>query len=384
MNVISPIISAFDPHPHRKTTMHLIANRMARLWVAVLSFVVLVGIGLNPLAAATNYPPSRITYQGFVVGADGVPLATNFPANFNMVFRIYNVPQGGAASLWTESQTVTVDKGNFSVLLGEGTAYASELNGDLALVFVGIDASERYLEITVTLGSGTVMTIAPRLRLVASPFSFLSRYAMSLVNDVSLHAHEGDGSSGTALVQARDGSGTTSVDLLFRTQQQGVVHDVMKLDALQNVSMYGALNVSGALTAGSLTTAGSLSAGSGQISGGLSVVGTLSGGTVNSGGRATATSSNGALNIVRINFDANGNGTYPGGGFTSHTGPGFYYLFPTSPLWSDFPTVSVTPALGFTASATVDGPYQIRVQIYKAGTATPADAPFGFIGIGSR
>src|SRR5262245_17186033 len=68
---------------------------------------------------ATNAPPNRMSYQGFLVDANGIPLATNTPANYPVVFSIWNAAVGGM-KLWEESQVVTVDRGNFSVVLGEG------------------------------------------------------------------------------------------------------------------------------------------------------------------------------------------------------------------------------------------------------------------------
>ena len=67
--------------------------------------------------AADANPPERMTYQGFLVDGNGAALAPTVPANYDVVFRIYNVKQGGTA-IWAEQQTVTVDKGYFSVLLG--------------------------------------------------------------------------------------------------------------------------------------------------------------------------------------------------------------------------------------------------------------------------
>ncbi len=47
---------------------------------------------------------------------------------------------------------------------------------------------------------------------------------------VWLHAFEGDGADGTAYVQARDDSGTSTIDMVFRTQFAGDYIDTMRLD----------------------------------------------------------------------------------------------------------------------------------------------------------
>lgn len=146
------------------------------------SFLVLLALCFGAQARGTSYPPSQMTYQGYVVDGNGNPLATNAPANYDIIFRVFNAVSGGT-SLWTEKQTATVDKGSFSVVLGNGAAYNSEPYPDLASVFQATDASSRYLEITVTLNGGTLATIAPRLQLVTSPYAFLSKFAYSLLNN---------------------------------------------------------------------------------------------------------------------------------------------------------------------------------------------------------
>ena len=130
-------------------------------------------------AQANSNPPERLTYQGYVVDANGKLLGELAPKNYDVVFRIYDSQTAGAVK-WAEQQTVTIDKGYFSVLLGEGTS-VGQPRPDLSAVFLGADASDRYVEITVK-GIGTPdATIAPRLRLLSSPYAFVSRNANNLV-----------------------------------------------------------------------------------------------------------------------------------------------------------------------------------------------------------
>ena len=140
-------------------------------------------LGLPGLArAADANPPEMMTYQGYLVDAANppVPLGNTIPANYDVAFRIYNLKQGGGPEnvLWAEQQTVTVDKGYFSVLLGEGSTVGNEPHDErISTAFIGADSSDRYIGITVKgLGGGDV-EIAPRLRLVASPFTFLAASA---------------------------------------------------------------------------------------------------------------------------------------------------------------------------------------------------------------
>ena len=148
--------------------------------------------GHSPALQAQNgFPPSLMSYQGFLVDANGAGLAPNNPQNFSVVFRIYTVSTTGTA-VWTEAQTVTIDKGNFSVVLGEGGSEGSEVRPDLATVFNSDKASDLYLGITVKGVSNS--EILPRLRLLTSPYAFLARTANGLA-----------GSDGAALINSSEG-----------------------------------------------------------------------------------------------------------------------------------------------------------------------------------
>ena len=104
----------------------------------------------SPSFAADGFPPNLMSYQGYLVDANGAALAPTTPVNYSVVFRVYAVSTAGT-SLWTESQTVTVDKGNFSVVLGEGGAevldHAVAGGAELA-EFVGTVVGEACGEVT--------------------------------------------------------------------------------------------------------------------------------------------------------------------------------------------------------------------------------------------
>ena len=146
--------------------------------------ILMVGVfalGLPGLArGADANPPERMTYQGYLVDGNGAPLGNLAPANYDVIFRIYAVKQGGAA-IWAEQQTVTVDKGYFSVVLGEGSQYGSELHGNLSAAFDGADASDRFIGITVEIGD-VATEIEPRLRLVSSPYAYTASQARRLTD----------------------------------------------------------------------------------------------------------------------------------------------------------------------------------------------------------
>ena len=60
--------------------------------------------------------PHKMNYQGYLTNAAGVPIN----GTVQMVFSIYNVSSGGTP-LWTETHSVTVSQGVYSVILGEGS-----------------------------------------------------------------------------------------------------------------------------------------------------------------------------------------------------------------------------------------------------------------------
>ncbi len=130
-------------------------------------------------AAHAAGPPEAMTYQGFLVDANGNPLAPSTPANYPVIFRIFQTTAGGA-SLWSEQQIVTVDKGNFSVILSEGSAVGAEPKPLLSTV-LSTNGADRYIQISVTIGT-TTSDMLPRLRLLPSPYAFLATSANNLVS----------------------------------------------------------------------------------------------------------------------------------------------------------------------------------------------------------
>lgn len=138
--------------------------------------------GLTPdIPLHAQSPPERMTYQGFLVGNDGTPLANSAPKNYDLVFRIFDEETGGSP-LWGEQQTATVDKGYFSVLLGEGTAISGAGHDNLSVLFKGAGSSTRYVSISIA----GVDTIQPRLRFLTSPYSFLAERSRKLVSDTGI------------------------------------------------------------------------------------------------------------------------------------------------------------------------------------------------------
>lgn len=151
-------------------------------FIAFMSLMMLAGV--RPLGAANANPPGLMAYQGYLVDGNGNALGTTAPKNYDVIFRVWNhqTATGSANLLWSEQQTVTVDKGYFSVMLGEGSAVGSETRGALASVFNSADASDRFIGISVKgIGTGGAdADILPRMRLLTSPYSYLAQNASNL------------------------------------------------------------------------------------------------------------------------------------------------------------------------------------------------------------
>lgn len=160
---------------------------------------------ISSAEGANSNPPGKMTFQGFLTdaGSPPTPLGNTSPVNKEVTFKIYDNAAGGVVK-WAESQIVTVDKGHFSVLLGEGSAVPGLAHAsDLSEVFIGSDASDRWLGITVD-GS----EITPRIQFFAAPYAHLAKAANSLVDPTGqriLHLANGNASVSGAL-----GIGTAS------------------------------------------------------------------------------------------------------------------------------------------------------------------------------
>lgn len=165
--------------------------RLARRLPASHALVAGIALAGAPWARSATAPADLMTYQGFLVDDKGAALATTKPVNYPITFRIYDEESSGTLK-WAETQIVTVDKGNFSVVLGQGSDSGSEPRPALSSIFSGAKADQRYLEISVKLDGDTPFTLTPRLRLLPTPYAFLASLADSATRLV--------GSDGAAFV----------------------------------------------------------------------------------------------------------------------------------------------------------------------------------------
>lgn len=133
----------------------------------------------HSIAVAESQVPTIISYQGHVTTASGVPVGASAPVNRSITFRFWNHPTNTASSsrLYTEVQTVTMLEGNFSVLLGNGTAVEAEPNASvLAEVFSSKDV---FLGVTVDDGDPSTEDpeMLPRQQIATTAFAFRAKLA---------------------------------------------------------------------------------------------------------------------------------------------------------------------------------------------------------------
>jgi hypothetical protein len=124
--------------------------------------------------------PARITEQGRLFQAG---TSTPVTGTVAMTFAVYAAPTGGTA-LWSESFTVTLDDGYFSVQLGSSTAFPGTL----------WDGSVRYIGVKV----GTDAEMTPREEVASVPYALVA-------NDVTGAIHPASVTIGTKMVI--DGTG---------------------------------------------------------------------------------------------------------------------------------------------------------------------------------
>ncbi|MBN2497666.1 MAG: hypothetical protein JXR96_23940 [Deltaproteobacteria bacterium] len=145
----------------------------------------LVAVVFIPLEGMAGSPP-YVPLQGVLEDSAGAPV----DGTREIVFSIYGAQTGGAA-LWTETQTVLVDDGLFTVYLGQNAGL------DLALFR---DHDDLWLGVQV--GSDSEM---PRLYLGSVPFSGYARYSPSdLLSSLSCTGDQVAKWNGSAWVCADD------------------------------------------------------------------------------------------------------------------------------------------------------------------------------------
>ena len=137
-------------------------------------------LAIHSAALAQTKVPSLINYQGHITTSAGAVIGSGSSVNRNVTFRFWKSATDTAAAsrLYTETQLVTILNGDFSVLIGSGTAVIGEVKPAMATVFANKDV---FLGITVDDGndSTTDVEVTPRQQLVSTAFAFRASVAES-------------------------------------------------------------------------------------------------------------------------------------------------------------------------------------------------------------
>ncbi len=153
----------------------------------LLAFLLLSGASLHADVPAT------INYQGIVSDSTGTLIGATGALNRKIIFRIYDASTGGTR-LWTEEQTVTIYKGEFSVLLGNGTTAtgtaSSESHPSLDTIFTPSTSTTRYVEVMVDNGDGSITAadtpISPRQTITTAAYAFHAKVADGIASATDL------------------------------------------------------------------------------------------------------------------------------------------------------------------------------------------------------
>lgn len=255
-------------------------------YLIALSLLLLVALAPPaPAQTPVEGAPKLIDYQGTALDSNGNPLAPSTPTNYTMKFRLYTTQSGGSP-LWSESQTVTVSNGQFSVRLGQGIIIGAEPRPSLETVFAGKD---RYLGLTIVVPPQAEAEITPRLAFLSSPFSFIAERAktadsvsqsagtsslgitsisnLTIAGPTKVNANNvmefGGGVSGKEVNAGKIGYGTFDANTLDITGAGSAPNGTdrkVKIYSEGGLTVVGPLSVSGALTlGGGLSLSGALS-----------------------------------------------------------------------------------------------------------------------------
>src|SRR5688572_1081431 len=248
----SALFSAMKPHPTASCRSSVTPPRRQLTIVALFALLVAT-LSVESASAQTSVVPPYISYQGRVTYANGTHVGPATPVNRQVTFRIWNHASDSVVAtnlVYSEEQTATISEGEFSVLIGQGTAVAGETaKGKPAVtlssdsVFGSSTAAARFLGVTVDDGSGSYnVEISPRQQIVTSAYAFRAKFAEQL------------GANGASTLYTLD-NGNVGI---------GITNPAVKLD------VGGAIRASGGgSTPNPAAPSGGYMFGSGDVDGGI-------------------------------------------------------------------------------------------------------------------
>jgi hypothetical protein len=174
---------------HKGENFHLKSTEGCNMTNKI-AFVVFSIILIGASLASAQAVPDQIAYQGMLNDQSGLPVS----GTVSFTFALYSVETGGTA-LWTESQSIAVSNGIFSVNLGASTPLDQVLFME----------SELYLGIR----AGADQEMTPRQRIVSGAFAQSAGPAAALLNETVWPKHAGRDSS----IVSYYGSTSTTTEL---------------------------------------------------------------------------------------------------------------------------------------------------------------------------
>ena len=161
--------------------------------IAILLVTLLTTLCLFQSSHAATAVPDAISYQGRALTATGALIGATTPVNRTVIFRIWDHPSNSLTAnlMYSEQQVVTIAEGEFSVLVGTGTAlttsplgYSETTKGPTTVkisdAFGGVT---RYLGVTIEDGTNAADNeISPRQQIVSGAFALRSKVAESVDN----------------------------------------------------------------------------------------------------------------------------------------------------------------------------------------------------------
>jgi hypothetical protein len=131
-------------------------NLIKLIKIAAVFAIAAVLLALTGCIGAGMYP--QFTYQGRLTNENGLPIN----GDVKITYRIYNQSSGGSA-LYSETENVNVDNGNFSSVIGPSGVAGGLTPDDIA----------QPLWVELQIGNGTYTeTLTPRQRLYGAPYAF--------------------------------------------------------------------------------------------------------------------------------------------------------------------------------------------------------------------
>lgn len=236
--------------------------------------------------------PSLISYQGHVADTAG-NIGATAPVNRTVTFRLWNHATATANTnkLYAETAVVTINNGDFSVLIGQGTPILTEgaaytaLDANATAIFNSADV---YLGITVDDGNTATVDaeITPRQRIVTTAFAMRARIADSVaagsLTDSAL------ANNAVSTVQIKDNNITTAKILDGNVTTAKILDGNVTSAKIADGTIAAADIADGAITSAKIATGLNLNVGTltatGTVTGAnLTTVGTVTAGTINAG-----------------------------------------------------------------------------------------------------